>query len=137
MSVIRTNDIRTCHDLRRIVFTQEQGVSEAEEMDGLDDQAIHFLAELDGKPVGTARILIKGDSAKIGRVCVLKGARGTHQGKALILACIDWARSEGLARAVLGAQIQALGFYEALGFAAFGPIYDDAGIDHRDMELFL
>ncbi len=137
MSVIRTDDIKTCHDLRRIVFTQEQGVSEADEMDGLDDQAIHFLAELDGKPVGTARILIKGDSAKIGRVCVLKEARGTHQGKALILACIDWARGEGLARAVLGAQIQALGFYEALGFTAFGPIYDDAGIDHRDMELFL
>jgi ElaA protein len=42
-----------------------------------------------------------------------------------------------LPRAVLGAQIQALGFYEALGFTAFGPIYDDAGIDHRDMELHL
>ena len=137
MSVFQTDDIEKCHNLRRIVFTQEQGVSEAEEIDGLDHQAIHFLAEHDGKPVGTARILIKGDSAKIGRVCVLKEARGTHQGKALILACIHWASNEGLKRAVLGAQVHALGFYEALGFSAFGPIYDDAGIDHRDMELFL
>lgn len=137
MSVFQTDDIAQCHQLRRVVFTQEQGVSEAEEMDGLDDQAIHFLAVVDGKPVGTARILVKGESAKIGRVCVLKEARGTHQGKALIIACIDWARREGLKRAVLGAQIQALGFYEALGFTAFGPVFDDAGIDHRDMELFL
>ena len=39
----------------------------------------------------------------------------------------------GFARAVLGAQIGALGFYERLGFAAYGPVYDDAGIEHRDM----
>ena len=96
-----------------------------------------FLAELDGKPVGTARILIKGDSAKIGRVCVLKEARGTQQGQALMKACIAWAREEGLARAMLGAQLDALGFYEQLGFTAYGDIFDDAGIDHRNMELML
>lgn len=137
MSVALTKDLAKCHELRRIVFTEEQGVSVAEDVDGLDGDAIHFLAEFDSKPVGTARILLKDDSAKIGRVCVLKEARGTHQGKALILACIDWARTEGLKRTVLGSQLHALGFYEALGFTPFGPIYDDAGIDHRDMELFL
>ena len=30
--------------LRRVVFIEEQGVSEADEVDGLDDQAIHLLA---------------------------------------------------------------------------------------------
>lgn len=137
MSVALTRDIALCQSLRRRVFTEEQGVSEADEVDGLDEGAIHFLAEHAGEPVGTARILLKGKSAKIGRVCVLKEARGTHQGQALINACIEWARREGLNRAVLGAQLHALGFYEALGFTAFGPVYDDAGIDHRDMELFL
>jgi ElaA protein len=43
----------------------------------------------------------------------------------------------GITRAKLGAQIQALGFYEKLGFVAVGPVYDDAGIDHRDMVLEL
>ncbi|MGB7318610.1 MAG: GNAT family N-acetyltransferase [Planktotalea sp.] len=137
MSVSLTEDIPLCHSLRRIVFTHEQGVSEEEEVDGLDDDAIHFLAELNGSPVGTARILIKGDTAKIGRVCVLKEARGTQQGQALIRACIDWSRKHGLKRAVLGSQLHALGFYEALGFTAFGQVYDDAGIEHRDMELHL
>mgnify|MGYP002653135186 CR=1 FL=1 len=35
------------------------------------------------------------------------------------------------------AQTHALGFYERLGFVAFGPVYDDAGIPHRDMQLAL
>lgn len=137
MSAARTDDIALCQSLRRIVFTEEQGVSTADELDGLDPEAVHFLAELDGKPVGTARILIKGDTAKIGRVCVLKDARGTRQGLALMQACIAWAREEGLQRALLGAQLDALGFYEKLGFVAFGGVFDDAGIDHRNMELLL
>ncbi|MEO0503034.1 MAG: GNAT family N-acetyltransferase, partial [Pseudomonadota bacterium] len=37
----------------------------------------------------------------------------------------------------LGAQTHALSFYEKLGFEAFGPVYDDAGIPHRDMERAL
>lgn len=43
----------------------------------------------------------------------------------------------GVTRAKLGAQTHAIGFYERLGFAAYGPEYDDAGIPHRDMALEL
>ena len=35
------------------------------------------------------------------------------------------------------AQTHALGFYERLGFVAFGDEFDDAGIPHRDMVLEL
>ena len=67
-----------------MVFIQEQGVTEADEMDGLDDAGLHLLA-IDGiTPVGTARILFEGETAKIGRVCVLKSHRGTGLGAGLI-----------------------------------------------------
>jgi len=33
--------------------------------------------------------------------------------------------------------LHALGFYEKLGFVAQGPVFDDAGIDHREMVLSL
>ncbi|MEC9311775.1 MAG: GNAT family N-acetyltransferase, partial [Pseudomonadota bacterium] len=46
-------------------------------------------------------------------------------------------QTPGMSRAKLGAQLHARGFYEKLGFAATGPVYDDAGIDHRDMVLDL
>ena len=89
-------------------------------------------------PVGTARLLIEGDTGKIGRVCVLQEARGTGLGAALIRAGVERFRQvPGVAKVKLGAQVHALGFYERLGFAAYGPVYDDAGIEHRDMVLAL
>ena len=136
--ISQTDDIATCHALRRAVFIEEQGVSEADEVDGRDADAIHVLAKLDGQPLGCARILIADGVAKIGRVCVLKDARGTGLGAAVILACLDVARAQDdVTKAKLGSQTHALAFYEKLGFTAFGPIYDDAGIPHRDMELAL
>ncbi|RKT32639.1 ElaA protein [Roseovarius halotolerans] len=133
-----TGDLETCLALRRRVFIEEQGVSEADEQDGRDGAAQHLLARLDGRPVGCARILLRGESAKIGRVCVLPGARGAGLGAALIGACLDHLRGQaGVTRAVLGAQTHALGFYERLGFVAFGEPYMDAGIPHRDMERHL
>jgi predicted GNAT family N-acyltransferase len=74
----------------------------------------------------------------VGRVCVLQSARGTGLGADIIRATVAIAReTPGIARVKLGAQTHALGFYEKLGFQAFGPVYDDAGIDHRDMVLEL
>ena len=137
-TISQTDDLATCHDLRRIVFMEEQGVSEADERDGRDGEALHVLATLDGEALGCARILLNGEVAKIGRVCVLKDARGTGLGAAIILGCLDVARAQpGVTTARLGAQTHALSFYEKLGFEAFGPVYDDAGIPHRDMERAL
>ena len=48
----------TCAELRRTVFIEEQGVSEAEEIDGLDDICTHVLATSDGTPVGAARFRV-------------------------------------------------------------------------------
>lgn len=137
-SIEQTDDLATCHALRRTVFIEEQGVSEAEEVDGRDDAALHVLGCVDGLPMGCARILLDGEVAKIGRVCVLHAARGTGLGAAIIEACLDVARKQsGVIKAKLGAQTHALVFYERLGFVAFGPIYDDAGIPHQDMERLL
>ncbi len=138
MSVVITvtQDLAACHALRRAVFVEEQGVSEADEMDELDGEAVHLLALDDGVPVGTARLLLRGDMGKIGRVCVARSHRGTGLGAALIRESVAQLRAvPGITKAKLGAQIQALGFYEKLGFVAYGPAFDDAGIPHRDMVL--
>ena len=132
-----TRDIATCRTLRRIVFIEEQGVPEADEVDDKDNTAIHLLVTDTGTPVGSARLLITGDIGKIGRVCVLKSHRGTGLGAALIHAAVAELRRHGLTTAKLGAQTHAIGFYERLGFTATGPKYMDAGIPHRDMVLSL
>jgi predicted GNAT family N-acyltransferase len=138
MKITETRDIATCRHLRRVVFIDEQGVAESDELDDLDDEAIHLLALINDQPIGSARLLVTDNIGKIGRVCVLKQARGAGVGAALIRAAVDHFRqTPGITKAKLGAQIHALGFYENLGFQATGPIYDDAGIDHRDMVLNL
>ncbi|MEO8242695.1 MAG: GNAT family N-acetyltransferase [bacterium] len=136
--VVETRDIALCQHLRRVVFTLEQGVSVADEVDGRDSEARHLLALRDGIPVGTARLLTESDYGKIGRVCVLAEARGAGVGAALIRAGVALFRGvPGVSKVKLGAQTHALGFYEALGFHAIGDIYQDAGIAHRDMVLAL
>ncbi|MGR3435609.1 MAG: GNAT family N-acetyltransferase [Shimia sp.] len=129
-----TDDLATCLALRRAVFVDEQGVSPTEEVDGRDGQAVHFLCHAADRPIGAARMLITGGTGKIGRVCVLRDARGTGAGLALMEAAHAAARARGLTRVVLGAQTHALRFYERLGYAAFGDPFDDAGIPHRMME---
>lgn len=132
VAISLTDDLDTCLALRRVVFIEEQNVPVPDEIDGLDPDCLHLLAVDGTTPVGTARILIDGDIAKIGRVCVLPSHRGTGLGAALIRTALEAAQGKAM-QAKLGAQTHALGFYEKLGFTATGPIYDDAGIPHRDM----
>lgn len=132
--IVVTQDIAACHALRRAVFIEEQGIAEADEWDDLDSIATHLIALESGSPSGTARVLVQNGIGKIGRVCVLSKARGTGLGAALIRASMAELVRMGATRARLGAQVHAIPFYEKLGFTAFGPEYDDAGIPHRDME---
>lgn len=133
-----TRDLATCRHLRRVVFIEEQGVSEADEVDDLDGEAIHLLAYLNEVPIGTARLLLMGKVGKIGRVCVLPEARGTGLGAALILAALEELRQQpGVTEAYLGAQVHAVGFYEKLGFAVEGEEFIDAEVPHRHMRRAL
>ena len=133
-----TDDVPTCQALRRVVFIDEQGVSETDEVDGLDGRAVHLLAWDGACPVGTARLLVKGSVGKIGRVCVLPEVRGSGLGAALIgVALEELGRIPGVTEAYLGSQSHAVGFYEKLGFVIEGEEFIDAGIPHRHMRRAL
>lgn len=120
--------------IRRKVFIDEQQVSQDEEWDGLDPDCLHFLAYNAERPVGTARLLPDGH---IGRVAVLADQRGSGVGQALMVAAIEAARGKRLEQIELAAQTQALAFYERLGFQAYGEVFLEAGIAHRNMKLHL
>jgi predicted GNAT family N-acyltransferase len=123
--------------IRRAVFVEEQGVAEALEFDGRDDQAHHLLALQDGKAAGTLRVrwIDDGRTAKIERVAVLPGARGSEVGRALLQAALGVAGSAGADAAIVHAQTVAQGFYRKFGFVAFGPEFTEDGILHIAMRL--
>ena len=133
MNIAVTTDLDTVLAIRRVVFIEEQGVSVEDEVDGKDPTAIHLLASDKGQPLGTARLFLSEGIGKIGRVAVLKGARGRGLGRDLVLFAVEELRRRGARQATLGAQTHALGFYEALGFSAVGPEFLDAGMPHREM----
>ncbi len=120
--------------LRRSVFIDEQHVPEALEWDGRDAAALHVLAYAEDQPIATGRLLADGH---LGRMAVLPAWRGQGVGRAVLLALIQAARTQGLAQIHLDAQTQALGFYERHGFEAVGEVFMDAGILHRRMQLTL
>ena len=116
------------------VFVEEQQVPIELERDDRDETATHFLAVRDGEVVGTVRMYEDPPGeAHLGRLAVLASARTGGVGRLLVEAIEEESRRQGLQRVVLSAQLQAMGFYERLGYAAYGPVYDDAGIPHRDM----
>ena len=122
-----------CYALRMRVFVDEQKVPPWEEMDDFDETADHFAAFRDGVIVGTARLVDKGNGVgKIGRVAVEKEARGLGIGKALMLAVMEHGYRQ-LHTFTLDAQVEAMPFYERLGFVAEGPVFLDCGIEHRCM----
>jgi ElaA protein len=133
LSITRTTDLAAPLAIRRAVFVDEQAVPETDEVDGLDPECLHWLACDATGPVATLRVRILEDAAKIQRVAVLARARGTGSGAALMRRVMEDLREMGVDRTILGAQIDAIGFYERLGFVAHGPVYEDAGIPHRHM----
>ncbi|MFD4790571.1 GNAT family N-acetyltransferase [Streptomyces sp. NPDC058459] len=133
-----------CFAVRQDVFVAEQGVPQDIEYDAFDATAVHLLAiGEDGVPLGTGRLLY-GEAAagktgqdasvgSLGRLAVTRRARGLGVGAALVRAVEDAGRDLGLTAVDLHAQTQALGFYERLGYTAYGPEFQDAGIAHRAM----
>lgn len=122
--------------LRREVFVWEQKVPEEEEHDADDLTAIHFVAIVDGEVVGTLRLIDLPEHIKIGRVAVRLAYRGRGIARHMIGAAMDHARARGVERYYLTAQSDKLGFYQSLGFAAFGPEFMDGGMPHRAMRNY-
>lgn len=126
--------ITTCLDIRRFVFIEEQGIPEAEEIDGKDSECRHYLLDLGRASIATARVRIADGYAKIERVAVLSPYQGQGFGRQLIAYIVEdipnWSTAESVK---LGSQINAIPFYEKLGFKLCSDEYLDAGILHRDM----
>lgn len=121
--------------IRHQVFVVEQKVPPELELDEHDDTAIHALVhDADGQAVGTGRLLPDGH---IGRVAVLQAWRGRGVGAAVMRALIQQAQHLGYPAIELSAQCHAQSFYENLGFQAFGPMYQEAGIQHIAMKRVL
>lgn len=141
-------DRAAAYAVRHEVFVVEQGVPADLELDDLDDTADHVVAYVGGRAVGAGRLVVEpagfagtdpalGPVGHLGRLAVRREGRGTGLGVRLVRAVEERAVVHGLRPVVLGAQTHAIGFYERLGYAAYGEVFDDAGLPHRWMRRLL
>jgi GNAT superfamily N-acetyltransferase len=78
--------------------------------------AASFLAVVDGRPVGTARVVLCDAGAVFSSGCVLPGARGRGAYRALVAARVDHARAAGASVVVTQAGRMSRPILERLGF---------------------
>lgn len=131
----------TIHDdaltIRTAVFVAEQGVPMHLELDNptVEATALHIVAYVDGKLAGTARVFEEHPGIwHVQRVATLYPMRGQGIGRQLVAYIEKLAPGYHIQKLELGAQIQAKGFYENLGFQAFGDEFYDANILHINMK---
>ena len=123
--------------LRQDVFILEQQ-SFYPDLDGLDDQASHFLCYASSSPdlIGYARYRQSElqHRVQIERVVLAPSTRGKGLGQQLTQTILTDIKQRYPGFSVsLSAQTQVQAFYHALGFVAKGDPYDDAGIEHITM----
>lgn len=130
------NDTKLYHDaltIRKEVFIEEQGVPKDLEIDQYEQTCQYIVAYNNHTPIATARYREVDGCVKVERVAVVRSARGQHVGHHLMEALENDALSKGYRCFKLGAQVQAIPFYEKLGYQTYGDRFMDAGIPHYHM----
>ncbi len=120
------------------VFVVEQKCP-YEEIDNIDQKAIHYFAESNGNIAALVRILPKNttyEEVAIGRVLVVEEFRGTGLGRTLMERAISFVQEEWNEKEIkIQAQTYLQAFYESLGFKQVSDVYEEDRIPHIDMLL--
>jgi predicted GNAT family N-acyltransferase len=141
-------------ELRDAVFHGEQGVPREDDLDGLDEQALHVVAlapagasdaplasgalpPSGARVIGTLRLVVDGERAKIGRVAVAREWRRRGIASRMLALALARARELGCAKVRLAAQIAATEVYRQAGFEVESDAFEEAGIPHVWMGLAL
>ena len=137
-SELSNDDLYRLLQLRSAVFVVEQACA-YQDLDGLDQQALHLLMHDDAHQlIAYARLLPPGteggNHCSIGRVVVEPGARDQQLGRQLMLdALAECRRLWPAAEIIISAQTYLTRFYQSLGFVNTGQYYLEDLIPHQKM----
>lgn len=120
--------------IRNEVFVIEQHVPADIEVDQFEENSEHFLAILNGEAAGTGRLRIKDNYIKFERIASLKKFRGHGVGRHLMETMLQYAQENHTDLIpYMHSQVEAVPFYEKLGWVATGDVFYEANIAHRAM----
>jgi predicted GNAT family N-acyltransferase len=129
--IIAPKDLQKAFAIRDKVFVHGQNVPARLEHEH-DDISHHFLATVDGIPVGAARWRKTEQGYKLERFAVLEEYRGKGVATAMVKAVLADLPTDAT-YIYLNAQIDAVPVYEKNGFVKVGEQFEEAGIQHFKM----
>ena len=126
-------ELEDAYTVRKTVFVEEQAVPLEEEIDAYENEAEHFVMYNEDSPIGAGRFRFVDGYGKVERICILKEARNTGAGKAIMNTIETYALEKGIQKLKLNAQTHAIPFYAGLGYEVVSEEFMDAGIPHKTM----
>ena len=139
--VVNAADMVRCYLIRSKVFIEEQKVAINEEIESDDILYTHYLFFTnDQKAIGTMRVLLdeKAHIAHFGRIAILKKYRQQKYGQRMVCQVEKLLSQKYSPLTIqLAAQVQALNFYQSLGYKTISGKFLDAGIEHCKMEKYI
>lgn len=129
-------DLDNAHQVRTIVFVDEQKVPREEEIDQFEDDCIHFVALDEDVPVGACRWRFTKKGVKLERFAVLSSYRGKGVGSKLVEAVLDDIQSNPGFHGqslYLHSQLDAIPLYKKYGFKKVGEMFEECDIKHYKM----
>ena len=106
------------------------GIRVDQEIDIHDTENTNYIVAFDGRyPVGTCRInWVDEKIGKIERVCVLEDYRKRSTGRQVVLEAEKWIKEQGANKILISSRIEAIGFYEKLGYKADWSTREENGV---------
>ena len=104
-------------------MARQHGITLRREFDEHDTPDTKYIVLTDGDfPVATCRFFPLGEAAaEIGRVVVLPEYRGRGLGKRVMKEAEKWLLELGYSKVEVGSRVEAVGFYERLGYTVTDP----------------
>ncbi len=134
--VSNQQELAEMFDQRWLVLRSPLGMEKGSERDNYEDAAVHLIAACDRKIIGSARLRESSPGlGNISYVAVLPEFQNQGIGTKLIENLIVKAQAKKIKTLRLKSRINAIKFYQKIGFIEQGNQMDFLGIPHVFMEL--
>ncbi len=111
-----SQDLKDVLDIRKEVFTIEQGIPSTIDDDGYDNEAIHVLGVYNNTPVASGRLVIKNSFGVLARIAVLPDYRGKGLAELIVRSLENEGKKRNLISFELYPHIYLERFYSKLGY---------------------
>ncbi len=110
-------ELKAVREIRRNVFSIEQGIPAELDLDKDEERSIHLLAFIPpAQFIGTGRITINSTTGILSRISIIESYRNKGIGKLIIMELEAIAKEKGLTALTLAPHIHLESFYTQLGY---------------------